>query len=109
MGDSLETTDSSTADAQSVSHVEYDAFANYIRKVIQIFFDEEFIPPAFNFALEDRSTQECIRKFISDPQVQALFIQRCSSKGKCKKFSNQLPDVGQVAWHFCFRKFHYFF
>lgn len=82
MGDSLETSEPASADAQNVVIVDFDAFSNYMRKAIQIFFEEEFIPPAFNVALEERSTQECIRKFISDPQVQSLYIQRCSSKGK---------------------------
>lgn len=81
MGDSLETSDTSGTDAAHVVIVDESAFTNYIRKTIQIFFEEEFIPQSFNIALEERSTQECIRKFLSDPQVQSLYIQRCSSKG----------------------------
>lgn len=82
MGDSLETTEPASTEAQNVVIVDIGAFCNYLRKVIQIFFEEEFIPPSFNAALEERSTQEYIKKFISDPQVQSLYIQRCSSKGK---------------------------
>lgn len=82
MGDSLETTEQSSAEVQNVVVVDVAAFSNYLRKAIQIFWDE-FIPPAFNVALEERSTQEYIKKFISDSQVQALYLQRCSSKGEC--------------------------
>ncbi len=36
-------------------------------------------------ALEEKNNQDCIRKFLSDPQVPALYVQRSSTKGKCEK------------------------
>lgn len=83
MGDSLESTDQPSADAENVVICDYNAFTNYLRKAITIFFEEELNVSAFNLALDDRSSQECIKKFIGDPQVSALYIQRCNSKGKC--------------------------
>ncbi|XP_055707524.1 dynein heavy chain, cytoplasmic isoform X3 [Phlebotomus papatasi] len=80
MGDSLESTDT-PGDAQNVAIVEYGAFANYLRKATTILLPEEdVVPPALNLALDDRTNQESIRKFLSDGQVQALYIQRCCSK-----------------------------
>jgi len=82
MADSLETADG-TVEVQNVAIVEYGAFANYLRKAVTILLPEEdAVPPALNCALEDRANQDCIRKFLSDSQVNALYIQRSCSKGK---------------------------
>lgn len=82
MGDSLDNQDV-TVESQNVTIVEFNAFFNYIRKAATILLPEEdAVPPALNVALEDRTNQDCIRKFLSDPQVQALYIQRSCSKGK---------------------------
>lgn len=86
MGDSLETADVSV-DNQNVAVVDYDAFANYLRKAATILLpedDEHGIPPALNAALDDRSNQDCIKKFLSDSQVQALYVQRTCNKGECE-------------------------
>lgn len=83
MGDSLEVQDVSI-DSQNATVVEYGAFANYLRKAATILLPEDdvhIVPPALNVALEDKSNQDCIRKFLSDSQVQALYIQRTSTKG----------------------------
>lgn len=87
MGDSLESADVSTAsvDNQNVAVVDYDAFANYLRKATTILLpedDEHGVPPALNAALEDRCNQDCIKKFLSDSQVQALYVQRTCNKGE---------------------------
>lgn len=68
--------------------VDYGAFANYIRKAVTILLPEEnVVPPALNVALEDPDHQESIRKFLSDPQVSSLYIQRNCLKGKRKSES----------------------
>lgn len=83
MGDSLEPAgDASSVEVQSVAIVEFGAFANYLRKAATILLPEEdAVPPALNVALEDRGNQECISKFLSDPQVPALYVQRSCTKG----------------------------
>lgn len=82
MGDSLEGSENSP-DSQNVAVVDFTAFANYIRKAVTILLPEEdIVPPALNAALEDRNNQECIRKFLGDPQVSTLYLQRSSSKGR---------------------------
>lgn len=86
MGDSLESTDQPSSGAENVVVCEYNAFTNYLRKAITIFFEEELNVSAFNQALDDSSSQECIKKFIGDSQVSALYIQRCNSKGKSDFF-----------------------
>lgn len=82
MGDSLENPDTSTD--QNVVIVEYNAFANYLRRAVTILLPEEdsLMPPALNVALEDPTNQDYIRKFLCDSQVHALYIQRSCMKGK---------------------------
>ncbi|XP_055310948.1 dynein heavy chain, cytoplasmic isoform X4 [Sitodiplosis mosellana] len=80
MGDSLENTDTSV-ETQNVAIVDYGEFANYIRKAATILLPEEdATAPALNAVLEDKVNQDCIKKFLSDPQIQALYIQRTCSK-----------------------------
>ncbi|XP_037905377.1 dynein heavy chain, cytoplasmic isoform X4 [Hermetia illucens] len=80
MGDSLENTETA-ADAPNVTIVDYGAFTNYLRKAATILLPEEdAVPPALNVALEDPTNQDCIKKFLSDPQIQSLYIQRSCSK-----------------------------
>ncbi|XP_025833356.1 dynein heavy chain, cytoplasmic [Agrilus planipennis] len=82
MGDSLEGTES-TPEPQNVSVVDFTEFANFLRKAATVLLPEDDAQadsPALNAALEDKANQECIRKFISDAQVNTLFIQRSCSK-----------------------------
>lgn len=84
MGDSLENQDTSV-ETQNVAVVDYGEFANYILKAASILLPEEDIhavPPALAAALEEKVNQDCIRKFLSDPQIPALYVQRSCSKGK---------------------------
>lgn len=84
MGDSLENNDSSLEPTQNVAIVDYKAFANFIRKAITILLtdDDENIS-ILELALdENRQNQECIKKFLSDPQVPTLHIQKNYIKGK---------------------------
>jgi dynein heavy chain 1 len=85
MGDSLEIIDQSIeTQQQNVSIVDQKAFSNYLRKCVNLFFDDEEINASkLEEALDDnRAHQECIKKFLSDPQVQTLYIQKSSNKGK---------------------------
>lgn len=87
MGDSLENQDTS-AETQNVAVVDYGEFANYILKAASILLPEEdihIVPPALAAALEEKVNQDCIKKFLSDPQIPALYVQRSCTKGKCKK------------------------
>lgn len=82
MGDSLENTDTSVDPGVNVSIANYDAFANYLRKAVTILLpDDDVVPVSLNAALDDPINQETIRKFLSDPQVQALYVQRNCIKG----------------------------
>lgn len=83
MGDSLEGSEN-TPENQNVGIIDFTTFANYLRKAATVLLpdDDGLEPPALNSALEDKNNQDCIRKFLSDSQVNTLFIQRISSKGK---------------------------
>lgn len=82
MGDSLENPDASV-DLQSVPIVEFGTFTDYLKNVTAVLLPEEDgnVSPALASAIEDKTNQECIRKFLADPQVQSLFLQRSSTKG----------------------------
>lgn len=82
MGDSLDGAGDPSPGSQIVIVVGYSDFANYLKKVVTVLLpDEDVVPPAFNSTLDDKINQECIRKFLSDSQVWALYIQRSCSKG----------------------------
>lgn len=74
-------------EAPSVSIVEFKSFANYIRKAITILLpDDDESSSKLEEALdENRGNQECIKKFLSDPQVQALYIQKSATKGESQQ------------------------
>ncbi|XP_034944602.1 dynein heavy chain, cytoplasmic isoform X1 [Chelonus insularis] len=81
MGDSLDGTSEPTPETQNVAIVDFTSFTNYLRKIVSILApDEDGVSQDFISALEDKSHQEYIRKFMSDFQVWALCIQRASTK-----------------------------
>lgn len=104
MGDSLDNQDLSGGDAQqNVAVVEFGAFANYLRKAATILLPEDdahLVPPALNVALEDKSNQDCIRKFLSDSQVQALYIQRTCIKGNNLSMEKFFWEEIPFEWYF---------
>lgn len=110
MGDSLENQDVSV-DTQNAAVVDYGAFANYLRKAATILLPEDdlhIVPPALNIALEDRSNQDAIKKFLSDSQVQALYIQRTSTKGNTTRPSGSgcwpiflIRMTSLMHWFYC--------
>lgn len=81
MGDSLDGSENSP-ESQNVVVVDFQDFANYLRRAATVLLPEDdIVPPALNAALDDKVNQDCIRKFFSDPQVSSLYVQRFSSKG----------------------------
>lgn len=81
MGDSLDGSENSP-ESQNVVVVDFQDFANYLRRAATVLLPEDdIVPPALNTALDDKVNQDCIRKFFSDPQVSSLYVQRFSSKG----------------------------
>lgn len=101
MGDSLENIDQSIdTQQQIVSIVDHKQFCNYLRKAILVLFDDEFGSSSkLEEALdENRANQECIKKFLSDPQVQTLYIQKSSTKGKLNNFGIFATDIQDGDW-----------
>lgn len=94
MSDSLETTADTSVETQNVAIVDYGEFANYIRKAATILLPEEdATAPALNGVLDDKVNQDCIKKFLSDPQIQALYVQRTCLKGKVEKYGTRTADT----------------
>ncbi|RZC33924.1 Dynein heavy, DHC N2, AAA 9 and/or MT domain containing protein [Asbolus verrucosus] len=81
MGDSLEGSES-TPEPQNVAIVDFNAFTNFITKAATVLLPEDNQWELTNLraALDDKVNQETIRKFLSDPQVGTLYIQRNPSK-----------------------------
>ncbi|XP_026741142.1 dynein heavy chain, cytoplasmic isoform X1 [Trichoplusia ni] len=80
MGDSLDGSENSP-ESQNVILVDFQDFANYLRRAATVLLPEDdIVPPALNAALDDKVNQDCIKKFFSDPQVSSLYVQRFSSK-----------------------------
>lgn len=81
MGDSLENTEAA-GDTQNIAIVDFQQFANYVTKAVTILLPEsDSVDAPYSLQLNERSNQECIKKFLSDPQVPALYIQRSNNKG----------------------------
>lgn len=101
MGDSLENIDQSIdTQQQIVSIVDHKQFCNYLRKAILVLFDDEIGSSSkLEEALdENRANQECIKKFLSDSQVQTLYIQKSSTKGKLSNIGVFGTDIQDGVW-----------
>ncbi|XP_044265029.1 dynein heavy chain, cytoplasmic isoform X6 [Tribolium madens] len=81
MGDSLEGSES-TPEPENVAIVDFNDFTNFITKAATVLLPEDNQWELTNLraALDDKSNQDTIRKFLSDPQVSILYIQRNPSK-----------------------------
>lgn len=81
MADSGEGDAAQPAAAQAVSEV--SAFANYLRRVVPVLLENsDDTPDTLVAALKDKQAVECMRKFLSDPQIPCLLAQRTASKGE---------------------------
>ena len=66
-----------TAATQAV--IEVSAFANYLRRVVPVLLeDADDTPASLVTALKEKSAIECMKKYLSDPQVPVLYVQRQS-------------------------------
>jgi dynein heavy chain 1 len=75
-------TTSAATPAQPVSVTDVSAFANYLRRVVPVLLENgDDTPEALVAALKDKSAVECMRKFLGDPQIPCLLVQRATSKG----------------------------
>ena len=78
--------DSGDADAAgqetTQSLMEASAFANYLRRVVPVLLEDvEDTPAGLVTTLKDKSSVDLMKKFISDPQLPVLLIQRLATKG----------------------------
>ena len=61
-----------------------NAFCTYLGRIVPVMLEDSItavVPEALKRALSEKSNQETIRKFLSDPQVPILLMQRSSPKG----------------------------
>jgi len=71
------------ADAPPVqSVVDSTVFAEYLCRIVPVLLeDRESASATLKTALVEKQSAESIKKFLSDPQVAVLLIQRSSTKG----------------------------
>lgn len=67
--------------AQAVA--ELSEFTAFLGRMVSVVFEDTTasITEAFKRALVDKTNTDCIRKFLSDPQIPILLVQRSSPKG----------------------------
>ena len=82
--------DSSEAEAQAAQGqgpatqalMDLSDLGNYIRRIVPVNLeDSDDTPAALVTSLKDKATMDSMKKFIGDPQVQCLLIQRQTTKG----------------------------
>ena len=63
---------------------EVSTLSAFLGKIIPMLFeDSDEGSDTFIQALNDKSSEECMKKFLADPQIQALFVQKAAvTKGK---------------------------
>ncbi|XP_067011460.2 dynein heavy chain, cytoplasmic isoform X2 [Anabrus simplex] len=109
MGDSLEGGGDSAPVSENVAVVDYSFFLSYLKKTVTILLPEydEGVCPALNLALNDKNNQDCIQKFISDPQVSCLVIQRCSAKDEDGDQSGEGEDEKDTITYYISNEVHF--
>lgn len=67
----------------AVSIADVSDFCKYMRKIVPCLLDEnDESCEQLEIAVKDKSNAEIIKKFVADPQIPALLVQRLSQKGK---------------------------
>ncbi len=62
--------------------IEVSSFANYLKRVVPVLLeDADDTPESLILALRDKSALDSMRKFLSDPQIPVLLVQRVATKG----------------------------
>ncbi|KAH8028136.1 hypothetical protein HPB51_013183 [Rhipicephalus microplus] len=71
------------APSEDVELADVGSLVKYLRRVVPVLLEEdEVLHPSLDTALGDKANLEVLRKFIADPQVKTLLVQRSSSKGE---------------------------
>jgi len=64
------------------SIIEVSTFANYLQRVIPVLLEDvEDTPEGLMICLKERPTVEIMKRFLGDPQLPVLFVQRQTVKG----------------------------
>jgi hypothetical protein len=72
----------SPPEIQNVAVADTNVLTNHLKHVVSVLLEGEDQPSVnLKSCLDSKEYQESLRKFISDPQTRALFIQRQSMKG----------------------------
>lgn len=71
-----------SSEAQNVALAEVNVVTSYLRHITNVLLEGDVAPSqALIASLDSKEYQDNVRKFISDTQTRALFIQRHSVKG----------------------------
>jgi hypothetical protein len=74
---------SGSSSSNNVVVADINAFTKYLKQVIPVLLDSSNVNNVeFDKVLNEKSSVECIKKFIGDPQVRSLMIQKLLAKGE---------------------------
>jgi len=74
--------EASVQQAQTVAVSDVSKFAGYLRRAVPVLLeDAEDTPEVFAASLGERAVVDCMKRFLADPQVPVLLVQRLSVKG----------------------------
>lgn len=84
MADTAEPEAQATPAAQAADPT---AFAEYLCRVVPVLLeDRESASPTLKTAVFEKAHVEVIKKFLGDPQIPVLLLQRTSNKGNYNRF-----------------------
>ncbi|KAK7789348.1 hypothetical protein R5R35_002380 [Gryllus longicercus] len=109
MGDSLEGGGEGAPVSENIVVVDLQIFTQFLKKVVLTLLPEceDAVSPALNSALNDKNNQDCIQKYLSDPQVSCLFIQRVSTKDEDADQAGEGEEEKDVITYYVSNEVHF--
>ena len=93
MTDSADDSRGEMAADDAVALAEVALVCEHVRRAAGVLLEEApTLPRTLQQALEDKLNQECIKKFIGDPQTRSLLVERVSAKGE------RVVAMGRAVW-----------
>lgn len=87
-----------SAAVQTVADV--SVLQKHIRKLVPLLLEDGGeVPGSLETALEEKSSVEQMKKFLSDPQIYTVLVERSTLKGLCYCSSNLYVTIKVMAFH----------
>ncbi|XP_037072682.1 LOW QUALITY PROTEIN: dynein heavy chain, cytoplasmic-like [Pollicipes pollicipes] len=93
---------------EAVALADAGLVADHLRRAVGVMLEEApTLPHSLELALEDRLNQECIKKFIGDPQTRSLLIERVSNKDADEESESQEEDDRDLVQYLISNQVHF--